>query len=64
MRYVPRLSEYYEMSALYFWERGQEAQCWFQLMAAWFYEDEDEKEYTAFKGQQISLDLGAAPALM
>ncbi len=43
---VPRLSEYYELSALYFFNVGQEAQCWFQLFAAWFYEDEDEKEWT------------------
>lgn len=42
---VPRLSEYYELSAVYFWQRGQDAQAWFQLFAAWFYEDEDEREW-------------------
>jgi hypothetical protein len=55
---VPRLSSYYELTALYFWERGQGEQCWFQLFAAWFYEDEDGKEWSAYRGQQISLDLG------
>lgn len=57
---VPRLSEAYELSALYFFEIGQPEQCWFQLMAAWAYEDEDEKEnYRAYAGQQIALDLAA-----
>lgn len=55
MKTVPRLSEYYELSALYFWDRGQEIQAWFQLMAAWAYEDEDEKEYRPYAGQQLSL---------
>jgi hypothetical protein len=44
-RRVPRLSEYYELSALYFFNLGHDAQCWFQLFAAWFYEDEDEREW-------------------
>jgi hypothetical protein len=61
---VPRLSAYYEMSALFFFERGQDVQCWFQLMAAWAYEDEDEKEnYRAFQGQQITLDLDQPAAV-
>lgn len=60
---VPRLSSYYEMSALYFHERGQEPQCWFQLFAAWFYEDEDEKEWHPYAGAQISLDLGETMAV-
>jgi hypothetical protein len=57
---VPRLSEYYELSAVYFFNRGQLEQCWFQLMAAWFYEDEDEKEWRA--GQESSqLELTLDP---
>lgn len=39
---VPRLSKHYECWALYFFERGEEHSVWFYLMAAWFYEDEDE----------------------
>lgn len=54
---VPRLSEHYEMAALYYFERGQEHQVWFTLMAAWAYEDEDDKEYRAYRGQQIELEL-------
>lgn len=58
-RRVPRLSEHYELSALYFFDLGQLEQCWFQLFAAWAYEDEDEKsdDYRAYRGQQIALDL-------
>lgn len=44
-RRVPRLSEHYETAAHYFWTLGQEHSVWFYLMAAWFYEDEDEKEW-------------------
>lgn len=54
---VPRLSEHYELAALYYFERGQEHQCWFNLMAAWAYEDEDEKDYRAYQGQQLELEL-------
>lgn len=33
------MSAYYEMTARFYWERGQPEQCWFQLLAAWFYDD-------------------------
>lgn len=54
---VPRLSAYYELSAVYFWQRGQDAQAWFQLFAAWFYEDEDGREYGAPASPQMELTL-------
>jgi hypothetical protein len=41
MRRVPRLSEHYLLYAEYFWLRDMEHSVWFYLMAAWFYEDED-----------------------
>lgn len=44
-RRVPRLSEHYELTAYYFWTLGNEHSTWFYLFAAWFYEDEDEKEW-------------------
>lgn len=40
---VPRLSEHYLCWALYWFDRGAEHSVYFYLMAAWFYEDEDEK---------------------
>lgn len=45
-RRVPRLSEHYEITALYFFNLGNEHSVWFYLFAAWFYEDEDEKEWS------------------
>ena len=42
-RRVPRLSEHYEFQAEYWFEMGNEHSVWFYLMAAWFYEDEDEE---------------------
>lgn len=59
---VPRLSEHYETAALYYFGLGQDMQVWFTLMAAWAYEDEDEKEYRAYAGQQIEFDIQPAPA--
>jgi hypothetical protein len=59
---VPRLSEHYELAALYYFGLGQDVQVWFTLMAAWAYEDEDEKEYRAYQGEQIEFDMPPAPA--
>ncbi len=42
-RRVPRLSEHYLVCAEYFWGLGNDHSVWFYLMAAWFYEDEDEE---------------------
>jgi len=42
-RRVPRLSEHYEFQAEYWFEMGNMHSVWFYLMAAWFYEDEDEE---------------------
>jgi hypothetical protein len=52
-RRVPRLSWHYECYAEYFFVRGlqedgtircsEEHSIWFYLMAAWFYEDDDEE---------------------
>jgi hypothetical protein len=56
-RRVPRLSEHYETTAYYFWTLGNEHSVWFYLMAAWFYEDEDEKEYGASTAPQMELTL-------
>lgn len=39
---VPRLSEHYEVQALYFFELGGH---------------DDEKDYRAYRGQQIALEL-------
>lgn len=56
-RRVPRLSEHYECWALYWHERGMEISVWFYLFAAWFYEDEDEKEWT---GAHLTPEPGPA----
>lgn len=42
-RRVPRLSEHYLMQAFYWELLGNDQSVWFYLMAAWFYEDEDEE---------------------
>ncbi len=39
---VPRLSDHYQLMAEYFFIMGNDHSVWFYLMAAWFYEDEDE----------------------
>lgn len=42
-RNVPRLSFFYERYAETFFLQGNEHSAWFYLMAAWAYEDDDEK---------------------
>lgn len=41
-RHIPRLSEHYQLMAEYFHALGNDHSVWFYLMAAWFYEDEDD----------------------
>lgn len=56
-RGVPRLSTQYVFHAEYFFALGQEHSVWFYLMSAWFYEDEDEKEYEFPEGErQLEID--------
>ena len=40
---VPRLSKHYVMLVQHFYAQGNHHRVWFYLMAAWFYEDEDEE---------------------
>ena len=44
---VPRLSDHYRCWAEYLFERGMEHSLWFYLLAAYFYEAEDEEMATA-----------------
>lgn len=61
-RAVPRLSESYLFQAEYWWARGQTHSVWYYLMAAWFYEEEDEEIYQQARvnyATQTTLDLCA-----